>query len=357
MAQRFVVIMAGGRGERFWPVSRLARPKHLLPIVGDKPMLTQTVERLGDLVPTENVLVITNEEQRTAVQEVLPELPAANIIAEPVGRDTAPAVALATCLVARRDPDAAFALLPADAVIHDADGFRTILAAAFAAAEQEDVLVTIGIQPDHPATGYGYIKQGRESFSAGHCPVFAVDSFREKPDLETARKYLADGGYLWNAGMFVWRVSVIETAFRAHASSTWDGLAPVRQTLEQDDDLAPALQACYPGLEKISIDYALMEKADNTVVLESAFDWDDVGAWPAVERHYDADDHGNTVRGDALTVDAKGNIIYTEPGQTVALLGVKDLIVVQTKDSVLVMPKDRAQDIKALVKKAPDELC
>lgn len=352
MAERFVVIMAGGRGERFWPVSRLARPKHLLPIVGEKPMLAQTIERLGDLVPPERVLIITNAEQREATRETVPSLPPENVIAEPVGRDTAPAVALATMLVGARDPEAAFALLPADAVIHDAESFRQVLGAAFAAAEQEKVFVTIGIQPDHPATGFGYIKQGAKTFAAEGRDVFAVEAFREKPDLATAEQYLADGGYFWNAGMFLWRVPVIEEAFREHAPAIWQGLAPVAENLRLGTDFTDSLASVYPELEKISVDFAIMEKISGVVMLESAFDWDDVGSWPAVERHYPTDDSGNTVRGKAVLEGASGNIVYATGETAVALLGVKDLIVVQTGDAVLVMPKDRAQDIKAVVKQA-----
>jgi|TARA_B110000438_G_scaffold235332_1_gene232026 mannose-1-phosphate guanylyltransferase len=350
MKKRYVVIMAGGRGERFWPQSRLARPKHLLPIVGDKPMLTQTVERLGALVPPERVLIITNSEQAEAVKEVCPMLPAENVIAEPIGRDTAAAVGLATLLVKHRDPDACFAMLPADAVIHDAEGFQRILGAAFAAAEAEDALVTIGIKPTYPATGYGYIQKSETIGEAGGEPVHAIAQFKEKPDQATAESYVASGDFYWNAGMFFWRVPVISECFENFTPSLWEALQAIDKGLEAGEALDGLLATHYSTLEKISVDYAIMEKAKTVRVVESAFDWDDVGEWPAVARHYPADDAGNVVRGLASLLDAEGNIVLSESGHTVALIGVKDLIVVQTPDATLVCPKDQAQEIKKLVK-------
>jgi mannose-1-phosphate guanylyltransferase len=350
MKERYVVIMAGGRGERFWPQSRLARPKHLLPIVGEQPMLTQTIERLGTLVPPERVLVITNVEQAGAVREVCPMLPPANVIAEPVGRDTAAAVGLATLLVKHRDPTAAFAMLPADAVIHDAAGFQHILEAAFAAAEAEDALVTVGIKPTYPATGYGYIQKAEAVGEAAGESVFRVAQFREKPDAATARTYLDSGAYYWNAGMFFWRVPVISDCFARFTPSLWKALRAIEAGLVAGEALDGLLAAHYPSLEKISVDYAIMEKAEAVRVLESAFDWDDVGEWPAVARHYPADARGNVVRGSGLMQDAAGNIVLSDSGHTVALIGVEDLIVVHTADATLVCRKDRAQDIKHLVK-------
>lgn len=350
MKERYVVIMAGGRGERFWPQSRLARPKHLLPIVGDKPMLTQTVERLGALVPPERVLIITNAEQAEAVKEVCPLLPEGNVIAEPVGRDTAAAVGLATLLVKHRNPEASFAMLPADAVIHDAEGFQRIIGAAFSAAEAEDALVTIGIKPTYPATGYGYIQKSDEIGQAGGEPVYAVARFKEKPDLTTAEGYVASGDFYWNAGMFFWRVPVISQCFADFTPSLWKALQAIDTGLSRGDPLDGLLAAHYPTLEKISVDYAIMEKARTVRVVESAFDWDDVGEWPAVARHYPADAAGNVVRGLASLLDAEGNIVLSDKGHTMALIGVKDLIVVHTPDATLVCPKDQAQEIKKLVK-------
>ena len=350
MADRYAVIMAGGRGERFWPESRLARPKQLLPIVGDKAMLAQTIERLAGLVPPEHVFVITNREQREAVLEVCPQLDPQKVIGEPMGRDTAAAVALAAVLVRRENPEASFAMLPADAVIQDAPGLRATLQAAFAAAEAHPVLATVGITATFPATGYGYIQQGEKfgDFAGGE--VFAVKRFVEKPDATAAQAYLASGDYFWNAGMFVWSVATIVAALQESTPSLWAAVQAIDTGLAAGSALDDLLAAHYPDLEKISVDYAVIEKATNVVMLESAFDWDDVGEWPAVARHYPADESGNVVRGEAHVQDSSGNIVFSrDPNHLVALLGVQDLIVVETDDATLVCHKNQAQQIKSLV--------
>ena len=351
MAERYVVIMAGGRGERFWPESRLACPKQLLPIVGDKAMLTQTVDRLKGLVDPKDVFVITNAEQRDAVLEVCPELDPAKVIGEPVGRDTAAAVGLATVLVRRENPDAAFAMLPADAVIHNAEGLRSTLEAAFAAAEANPVLATIGITASFAATGYGYIQQGDTLGEFAGSTVFNVKRFVEKPDLDTAQSYLDSGDYFWNAGMFVWSVASIVEQLETSTPSLWAALQAIDAGLAAGEGIDPLLAQHYPTLEKISVDYAIIEKASNVVMVESGFDWDDVGDWPALARHYPADAAGNVVRGSAQLEAATNNIIFSrDEGHLIALLGVDDLIVVKTEDATLVCHKDKAQEIKDLVK-------
>ena len=355
MNDRFVVIMAGGRGERFWPQSRLTRPKHLLPIVGDSAMLAQTVERLDGLVPIENIFVITNVEQRDAVLESCPSLLPERVIGEPVGRDTAAAVGLAALLVDHERKDAAFALLPADHVIEDASGFRSVLASSFESAEKNDFLITIGIKPDFPSTGYGYLCQGEELEEVSGRLVSKVDRFVEKPDLETAEKYLSEGGYFWNAGMFVWRPSVILSAIEKHAPELSRGLNDLRNDWSKNDSLVDAMEKVYPELEKISVDFAVMEKADGVVMLESDFDWDDVGEWPAIARHYSSDENANVFKGEGVAVDSHGNLAFAEDGHCVTLLGVKDLIVVQSGDATMVCHKDRAQEVKALAQKVANK--
>jgi mannose-1-phosphate guanylyltransferase len=355
MKNRYVVIMAGGRGERFWPQSRLKKPKHLLPIVGNSPMLAQTVNRLSGLVPAEQVFVITNIEQREAVLESCPDLLPERVIGEPQGRDTAAAVGLAALLVDQVDPGAAFALLPADHVIADGEGFRKVLAGAFEASERNDYLVTIGIEPDFPSTGYGYLKQGEKLRDAATLPVHRVERFVEKPDLEKAQEYLDAGGYFWNAGMFVWRPEVILGAISRHAPELSAGLKDLSAQRDSTGSIEQAMDAVYPSLQKISIDFAVMEKAEDVVMLQSAFDWDDVGEWPAIARHYPADDAGNVFKGQGSALEAKDNLTYAEPGHTITLLGVKDLIVVQSGDATLVCHKDYAQQVKALAQQVCQE--
>ena len=351
MSHRFIVIIAGGKGERFWPQSRAVRPKHLLPVVGAKPLLTQTIERVKPLAPAKNIFVITSAVQEKAVRAVCKGIPAANIIAEPVGRDTAAAVGLAAALVAARDPEGVFAVLPADHVIHDGKAYAGDLKAAFAAAEAAPVMVTIGIKPTEPATGFGYIQCGEQWKSFGGRAVSRVKRFVEKPKQEVAEGYLASGDYLWNAGMFVWRVAVVETALAQHAPALDAGLKTIRTGLAKKRPLAAVLKKVYPSLEKISVDYALLEKATNVVVLPSSFDWDDVGAWPAVSKHFTPDAAGNVARGLAIIEQGGGNLVFSEGGHLVTVLGVDDLIVVHTADATLVCPKSKAQDIKALLKR------
>ena len=351
MPQHFIVIIAGGKGERFWPQSRAPRPKHLLPVVGTKPLLTQTIDRVKPLVPAKNIFVITSAIQEKAVREVCRGIPAANIIAEPVGRDTAAAVGLAAALVASRDPQGIFAVLPADHVIHDNKAYAGDLKAAFAAAESAAVMVTIGITPTEPATGFGYIQRGEKWKTFNRRPVFAVKRFVEKPQLSVAEGYLAAGDYVWNAGMFVWSVPVVESALASHAPELDAALKPIRAALAKKRPLAGVMKKVYPTLPKISVDYALLEKSTNVVVLPSSFDWDDVGAWPAVVKHCKPDAAGNVSRGLAVVEQGSNNLVFSEGGHLLAVVGVDDLIVVHTPDATLVCPKSKAQDIKALLKR------
>lgn len=351
MSNKYIVIIAGGKGERFWPQSRTECPKHLLPIVGEKPMLEQTLDRVAEVVPPENTFVITSAAQEKAVRRVCATLPKANIVAEPMGRDTAPAVALASALVGARDPEGVFAILPADHVIHDTAAYQADLRAAFAAAESDNVLVTIGIRPTEPATGFGYIQRGVAWRTFSNRPVYYACRFVEKPNLETAKSYLASGDYVWNAGMFFWRVGNVDKALAKHCPELLEGMKPVREALEKRKAVGPVLAQVYPTLSRISIDYALLEKSDNVVILPSSFDWDDVGAWPAVSRHLPKDSHGNVVRGTAFIEQGSDNIVYTEGGHLIGVVGASDLIIVHTADATLVCHKDKAQDIKNLLKR------
>ncbi|MCZ6673825.1 MAG: mannose-1-phosphate guanylyltransferase [Verrucomicrobia bacterium] len=351
MNNRFIIIMAGGRGERFWPKSRLARPKHLQPIVGDQTMLAQTVERVAALVPPQNLIVITNSLQRDIILQDMPQLSPDQVVGEPVGRDTAAAVGLATVLVQAKDPDATFAILPADHVIHDGESYRKVLDRAFTAAEEKQTLVTIGIKPTDPATGYGYIHAGQVSSEVNGAPVYEVKRFVEKPVLETAKAYLESGEYFWNAGMFIWKVSTIDKALQLHTPVLYEGLRKISHGLQAGESVESLMEEVYPSLEKISVDFAIMERASNVSMVESDFDWDDVGAWPAIERHYPKDAVGNVSKGTVLFEQSANNIVVTSKGHLTAVVGVEDLIIVHTADATLVCHKDKAQEIKAVVKR------
>jgi len=350
------VIMAGGKGERFWPVSRQATPKQLITLLGNRSFLQQAVDRVLPLAPVENIFVITNEIQARTVQRQLPNLPKSNIIGEPCGRDTCAAVALGTALVAARDPEGVMAVLPADHVIPDEEKFQQILSDSLDLASQQDIFVTIGIKPSEPATGYGYIQTGPalDPAPAGlKTTFFQSRRFVEKPNHEKAVEYLASGEYRWNAGMFIWSCRSILAGLQAHrpemaeACERWR-LAAVRRTLKK------TLAREYPAITKISIDFALMEHATNVVVADGSFIWDDLGAWTALARHLTPDAHGNCAVADLIQVDATGNIVFdarTKRRTPIGLVGVHDTIVVLTDDAVLVADIKLAQKIKDLVGK------
>ncbi|HRZ12010.1 MAG TPA: sugar phosphate nucleotidyltransferase [Kiritimatiellia bacterium] len=342
----YAVILAGGRGERFWPLSTEKRPKQFIALAGDRTLLAQAVERLEGLIPPERILVITNKDLVGAAREACPVLPAENIIGEPAGRDTAAAVAVGAALVQARNPMGIFCVLTADHVIGDLDIFRRTLAAALARAESEEVLLTIGIQPAGPSTAYGYIEAGEAAGESGGVGFLGARRFVEKPDLETATRYCASGQFYWNSGMFIWSADVLERAFRKHRPVLAELMTRIRKAA--GSGLAAAMEREYEGLDRISIDYALMEKAGNILMARGRFAWDDVGSWTAVAAYLKRDGADNAVRGQMEAVDARDNVVVSDDRLT-ALVGVRDLIVVQADGVTLVCSKDRAQDVKKLV--------
>ena len=347
MAGRFAVIMAGGKGERFWPLSTSKQPKQLLALVGDKPLIAQAVDRLEGLVPPENVFVVTNAELIDATREAAPLLPPENIVGEPIGRDTAAAVACGGALVKAKDENGVFAVLTADQVMGDLDIFSSTLKGGMDLAADHDILVTIGIQPTYPATGFGYIESGASFQTAEKVEFKKAARFVEKPDEATATEYMETGKFFWNSGMFIWSVQALEKAFGAHCPEMLELMTTLTRYAKAGN-IIEGMDATYPDLGKISVDYALMEKAENIVMACGTFYWDDVGAWPALESHFDQDEAGNTPIGQVETLDSSGNIILSKNHLT-AVIGVDNLIVVQAEGVTLVCPKDRAQDIKKMV--------
>ena len=350
----YVVIMAGGRGERFWPVSREATPKQLISILGDRSFLQEAVDRVLPVVPAENTFIITNVAQVDEVRRQLPELPAGNIIAEPCGRDTCAAVALGAALVGQSNPNGVMAVLPADHVIPDPERFQQVLSDTLSYASHGNHIVTIGINPNEPATGYGYIHCGNPVDTSGlKTAFFEGRRFVEKPDLATAEKYLSSGEYRWNAGMFIWSYATILGALDAHQPE----MADLCRKWAGADSLAgmiAMLDTDYPPITKISVDFAIMEKVDNVVVADGAFTWDDLGAWTALARHIAPDAQGNSAKADFVHVDSSNNIIFdnrsAERKTPISLVGIHDCIVVQTNDATLVASKKESQKIKDLVK-------
>ncbi|MDE0840289.1 MAG: sugar phosphate nucleotidyltransferase [Kiritimatiellae bacterium] len=344
---RYAVIMAGGKGERFWPLSTTRSPKQVLKLFGSKSLLQLAIERLNGLVPPENIFVVTSAELVEATAQGAPELPKANIIGEPFGRDTAAAVGLGAALVKARNPEAAFCVVTADHLIGDLDVFQTTLRESMQLAVEQDVLITMGISPNFPSTGFGYIESGESVSHDGEIAFFNAERFVEKPDLATAETYVDSGNFYWNSGMFVWSVKAILSSLEAHHEPV---AAMANAMLEHvgKDTFDAALAEEYGKIDKISIDFAIMEKANNIIMAKGTFRWDDVGSWPALQEHFPADVKGNVVLGECESLDSTRNIVVSEERLT-ALIGVNDLVVVQAANATLVCAKDRAQDVKAIV--------
>ncbi|MCK5529450.1 MAG: mannose-1-phosphate guanylyltransferase [Kiritimatiellae bacterium] len=344
----YAVIMAGGKGERFWPLSSSKTPKQVLPLISDRPMIAMTVDYIKDLIPVERILIITNASLVDVTKDAVPELPTENIIGEPVGRDTAAACALGAALVKARCPDGAFCILTADHAISDLDKFRATISEGLAYALQNDVLMTIGIKPTFASTGFGYIEAGDKLESNGEVKLNQAVRFVEKPDKTTAESYLESGKFLWNSGMFMWSVNSLLKAFKKFSPEIF-AMADKIEKVALSDEFYPTLREEYNKLGKISIDYAVMEKADNIVLANGEFSWSDIGTWPSLADHYEADDTGNVVVGTGEHMESADNIIVSKDRLTV-LIGVSDLVVVQSKHATLICPKDKVEDIKAMVK-------
>lgn len=342
----YAVILAGGKGERFWPLSTSKRPKQVLSLVGDKPLLAMAVDYLKGLIPPERILVITRADLAAVTRRAAPALPRANIIGEPFGRDTAAACALGCALVRARAPDGALCILTADHIVEDVPVFQRTLRAGFALALSDDVLITIGIKPTFPNTGFGYIEAGRPLARRKGIAFLKARRFVEKPDRKTAERYLKSGRFFWNAGMFIWSVESFQRALARHAPA-------LRRLVDRvaaagAKGLAATLRREYRGLEKISVDYAIMEKSANIVMARGAFRWDDVGSWPALANHFGKDWAGNVLLGNCQAMDSTGNLVVSQERLT-ALIGVKDLVVVQAGGATLVCARNRAQDVKKMV--------
>lgn len=353
---QFALILAGGSGTRFWPLSRNAKPKQLLNLFGEATLLNQTISRLEGLIPKENILILTNALQEQAVREVASDLPAENIFAEPAKRDTAPAVALGVGLIAARNPDATIIVLPSDQLIQDTSTYQSIMRDAMSVAAHNHALVTIGIKPTWACPAYGYIERGDKAQTDGpkttHQP-YEVSCFREKPDPELAEKFLAQGNFAWNAGMFIWSAKTVINELTEHTPELAEFIAQIAEA----SDIKEFVDGRFPNLTPISIDYALMEKASRVLNIEASFDWDDVGSWISVAKYLDAQGDNNKTNTDLAEIDSENNIVFNaRPESKVALLGVDDLIVVQTDDALLIANRHQADAIKNLGAQLPEEL-
>jgi mannose-1-phosphate guanylyltransferase len=343
------LIMAGGGGTRFWPRSRQARPKQFLRLAGERTLLQQAYDRLEAAVPPARTWVLTAAAHADEVRRQLPELPAERVVGEPCGRDTAACVGLGAALIAAEDPEAVMVVTPADHVIEPVQGFRRALHAAVQAAEERPTaLVTFGIPPAWPATGYGYIHRGPEVARRQGVPVHAVRAFREKPPAELAERFVASGEYLWNSGIFVWKAATILDALAGRRPDLAAGVRRIAAAWPTPGR-EQALAREYPALEKISIDYAVMQGAPEVLVVQAPFRWDDVGSWLALERLHPQDAGGNTVLARHAGLDTAGCVIAADEGLLVATVGVRDLLIVQDGDAILVADRGREGDVKKLV--------
>jgi mannose-1-phosphate guanylyltransferase len=351
MKDVYAVIMAGGAGTRFWPASRELRPKQLLPLGGDpnESLLAATVRRIAPLVPASNVYIATGAKLADATSRELPHVPRANVLAEPVPRNTAPCIGWATATIARSNPDAIVMVLPSDHYITDEEGFRALIAKAIAGA-RAGYMATIGVVPTRPEVGYGYIELGAE-IDGG---MREVARFVEKPDRARAEQYMAGGKHLWNAGMFFFRARTMLDAIRGCMPDLADGLARIDAAASMGDE-ARELASTFPGLPSVSIDTGVMEKASRLAVVPGNFGWNDVGSWESAWELASKDDAGNALPARAVAVGARGNLVRdltsegTRAKKVFALVGVNDLVIVETDDAVLIIPRDRAQDVRSVV--------
>lgn len=341
------LIMAGGEGTRFWPLSRSNRPKQFLKLTDDqKTMLQSTVDRIKGLVPPEQIFIATNENYREAIEKQLPEVPEENIIIEPYKRDTAPSIGLASLYIERKYPGSTMIVLPADHLVKDKDRFLNILQKAVMTAAVGSNLVTIGIKPTHPETGYGYIHYGNLLHTIDKDKVYEVREFTEKPDLETAKSFLEAGTYLWNSGMFVWKVETIQEKIKKHMPDLYQAMERIRQAIGSDLE-EKVIKKEFEELKGISIDYGIMEKASDIYVIPGDFGWDDLGSWPVLERVKRVDKDGNIVLGKHYGIDTKNSIIHSED-KVVTTIGIENVVIVSTEDAILICDKKRAQEVKKI---------
>lgn len=342
----YACIMAGGTGSRFWPESTVARPKQLLAIGCDRPMLRVTMDRIAPLIDHGRQLVVTGDAIVEAVRQTVPELPADNIISEPLRRNTAPCILLAAKLIHARDPEGVMCVLPSDHLIGRSREFLAVLEAAGTLAAQRDALITLGITADYPETGYGYIEFGDPAGNVAGRTYHRVVAFAEKPDMETAKEYLSTKRFFWNSGMFVWSVRAILRAMQTYLPDLVEAFAPI-DDVHDSDELHEAIKRIYPEVKGVSIDYGVMEKADNIFGFPADIGWNDVGSWSSLEQLLEPDAAGNIHQGQFVGLDSTDCIISAGQGLAVAL-GVQDLIIVHTPRATLVCHKSRAQQIKKI---------
>ncbi|MCH2197425.1 MAG: NTP transferase domain-containing protein [Flavobacteriales bacterium] len=344
----YAVIMAGGIGSRFWPMSRASFPKQFHDILGTgRTLIKMTFDRLAKMTPEENIFVVTNERYRDLVLEQLPGMKADQVLCEPFMRNTAPCIAYANFRIAQRDPKARIVVAPSDHLITDESGFIETLELAIKETSTSKNLVTLGIKPHRPDTGYGYI-QFDEDQGTDSDRVMNVKTFTEKPNLELAQSFLDSGDFYWNSGIFIWSLENIQQSFQDHLPEMYELFLSKNDAFGGNDETT-AIEQIYGSCENISIDYGIMEKAQNVKVVLSDFGWSDLGTWGSLCTHLDQDDQGNGIVGDCMAYQAVNNVVYGQPNKLVVLQGLNDFIVVDTKDALLICKKSDEQKIKSIV--------
>ncbi len=341
--------MAGGGGTRFWPWSREERPKQVLPILSNRSMIQETVERIHPLVSPEKVFIVTSGSQAARLHRLVPQIPRKNLLIEPVGKNTAPCLGLAAVHIQKRDPGAVMVVLPAD---HFIEGRKVFLQTLRAGARfaMEDFLITLGVRPTEPETGFGYIQKGALLDKVGGIQIFKAKAFREKPTRQKAIAYLRRGDYFWNTGIFIWRVTLFLEAMKKYLPEVYQEMMTFQSFLGTARE-RKAMEKIYAGMQPVSVDYGVMEKADNVAVIDARFSWNDVGSWGSLGKLWPQDGDGNALNkglGKILTIDSSGCLIRGEE-KLIAAVGLKDLVIVEAGNAILVCPKDRSQEVRGIL--------
>jgi len=350
----YVAIMAGGGGTRFWPWSREKRPKQILPIISKRSMIWETVDRLRPFIAPEKIFIVTSRSQAEDLRRQVPQVPRRNLLLEPVGKNTAPCLCLAALHIQKKDPAAVMVALPADHFISNHPGFLKTLRGAVKVAATQNLLITLGIRPTEPETGYGYIQKGEPLETVQGLPVFRAKAFREKPTLPKARAYLRRGDYFWNSGIFIWQAGVFLEAVKNFLPRLYGEMAPLQNSLGTPRERR-VLEKIYARVQSVSVDYGIMEKADNVALMEAQFSWNDVGSWAALGKIWPQDDKGNArsgetlpARGKILAIDSSGCLIRGEE-KLIATIGLKDMVVVEAGNAFLVCPMERSQEVRRVL--------
>jgi len=348
MSKNYCLIMAGGSGTRFWPRSRVAKPKQYLSLFGDRSLIQESVQRFANFIPEDRIYVVSAKSQQEVLEKQTTNLPKENLIYEPVGKNTLPAIGLAALFIAEKDQEGILIVSPSDHLIQNDELFRQTIESAALIAEKKNGIVTIGITPKYPATGYGYVQTAEEIQIGQSIKSFSVSCFAEKPNVEVAAGYLKQGGYFWNSGIFIFKVSVFLDSVKTHAPELFADLMRIKEHIGADS-YEEAVDRIYNEVKSISIDYGILEKASNVFLVQGDFVWNDLGSWEEVYK-YDSnkDENRNAASGEVVLIDTKNSYVYA-PNSLVAVVGLDDVIVVQEGDTILVCKRDRAEDIKAVV--------